>query len=185
MKKKNYIYLFLTGAYLLFILFSLLTNYRPGKDIALHFITYFKDMIKIIPFAFLLIGLFEVWVKKETVEKHLGERSGAMSYIWAILLGSTTIGPLIVALPVASSLYQKGAGLKVVFTYVGSSAVCRISMTIFEASYMGIKFTLIRYAVSIPLVILGSILLGNYLEKRNYKIKDCETAAAKSSSTLP
>ncbi|MBW1692018.1 MAG: hypothetical protein JRJ70_14965, partial [Deltaproteobacteria bacterium] len=42
--------------------------------------------------------------------------------------------------------------------------------TIFEASFLGIRFTAIRLAVSIPLVILSSIVLANYLVGSNYKI---------------
>jgi len=45
-------------------------------------------------------------------------------------------------------------------------------MTIFEASFLGIKFTAIRLFVSLPLVIISSVLLGNYLNKRNYKIME-------------
>jgi uncharacterized membrane protein YraQ (UPF0718 family) len=127
-------------------------------------------MLKVLPCAFLLIGLFEVWVKKESIEKHLGKNSGMRAYVWIILLSSTTVGGLYVAFPVAYSLFKKRAKLSVIFTYVGASAVCRIPMMIFEASFMGIKFTLIRLIVSIPLVVLSSIWLGNYLEKRQYKI---------------
>jgi len=117
-----------------------------------------------------LIGLFEVWVKKETVEKHFGHKSGIRGYIWAILLGGTTVGGLYVSFPVAHSLYDKGAKLSVIFTYIGASAICRIPMTIYEASFMGIKFTAIRFLVSLPLVVLSSIALGAYLERRNYRM---------------
>ena len=75
------------------------------------------------------------------------------------------------AFPVAYSLYNKGAKLSVIFTYVGASAICRIPMTIFEASFMGMKFTIIRLVVSLPLVVISSWLLGTYLTKINYSIK--------------
>ena len=158
------------SAYLLFIAVSLITGFNPGKQIGLNFVDFSVEMLKILPFAFILIGLFEVWVKRETVERHLGEKSGIKGYIWAILLAGTTVGGLYVAFPVAYSLYSKGAKLSVIFTYVSASAICRVPMTIFEASFLGIKFTAIRFLVSIPLVIITSILLGNYLTKRNYKI---------------
>ncbi len=87
-----------------------------------------------------------------------------------MLLAGATVGGLYLAFPVAYSLYGKGAKLSVIFTYLGAAAVCRVPMTIFEASFMGIKFTAIRLLVSLPLVIIASILLGNYLTKRNYKI---------------
>ena len=160
------------SAYLLFIAVSLITGFNPGKQIGLNFVDFSVEMLKILPFAFILIGLFEVWVKRETVERHLGEKSGIKGYIWAILLAGTTVGGLYVAFPVAYSLYSKGAKLSVIFTYISASAICRVPMTIFEASFLGIKFTAIRFLVSIPLVIITSILLGNYLTKPNYKIEE-------------
>jgi uncharacterized membrane protein YraQ (UPF0718 family) len=127
-------------------------------------------MLKILPCAFILIGLFEVWVKRKTVETHLGEKSGLRGYLWAVLLAGSTVGGLYVAFPIAYSLHTKGAKLSIIFTYIGASAICRVPMTIFEASFMGIKFSIIRLLVSIPLVIVGSMLLGNYLTTRKYKI---------------
>ena len=93
-----------------------------------------------------------------------------------ILLAGTTVGGLYVAFPVAHSLYKKGAGLSVIFTYIGAAAICRIPMTIFEASFLGIKFTLIRWLVSLPLIIVASMMFGNYLSKRGYRIKGEESS---------
>ncbi|MCP4163739.1 MAG: hypothetical protein GY760_27075 [Deltaproteobacteria bacterium] len=138
------------------------------KNISGNLIT----MVKIFPLVFILIGLFRVWIKKEKVEKHLGRNAGPISYLWAILMGGTTIGPMIVALPVAAALHKKGARLSILFAYISSAAVCRVPMTFFETTYLGIKFTIIRYCVSIPLIILTSIMLGNFLENTNYKIKE-------------
>ncbi|MEN8904681.1 MAG: permease [Clostridiales bacterium] len=170
MKRKNFIYYSLIIIYFLFILISFLIDFQPGKKMGMNFRINFIEMIKILPFTFILIGLFEVWVKKETVEKYLGVKSGFIGYILAILLGGTTIGPMIVSLPVAFTLFKKGAKLSIVFTYVGAAAVCRIPMTIFEVSYLGMKFTAIRYLVSIPLIIITSVFLGKYLEKRDYEL---------------
>ncbi|MCU4137911.1 MAG: putative membrane protein YraQ [Thermodesulfobacteria bacterium] len=170
--KQNVIKIVGIFAYIVFILFSFITGFDLGKQIGKNFVTFSIDMLKILPCAFILIGLFEIWVKKETVEKHFGKESGIRGYMWAVLLASTTVGGLYVAFPVAYSLYNKGAKLSIIFTYIGASAICRVPMTIFEASFMGIKFSAIRLLVSLPLVIISSILLGDYLEKRNYKIME-------------
>lgn len=138
------------------------------------FLSYFLSMMKFLPLTFLLIGLFEVWVKPERIEKHLGHGGGVLSFLWAILLGSVTIGPMLVSLPIAASLYRKGARFSVIFTYLGAASVCRIPMTLFEASCIGLKFTLIRYSVSIPLIILSSILIGKILQQSDYVITDKE-----------
>jgi uncharacterized membrane protein YraQ (UPF0718 family) len=161
--------IFFSG-YFLFLIVSFMVGFNPGKEMGQNFLSFSVDMLKILPGAFILIGLFEVWVKKETIEKHFGEKSGARGYIGAILLSATTVGGLLMALPVAYSLYSKGARLSVIFTYLGAAAICRIPMAIFEASFLGIKFTAIRWLVSLPLVVITSMLLGNYLTKRNYKI---------------
>ncbi len=82
-----------------------------------------------------------------------------MGYVWAIILASTTIGGIFVSLPVAQTLHKKGACLRIIFTYITASTITRIPMSIFEASFLGVKFTLIRLLVSLPLVILSSILM--------------------------
>ncbi len=155
-------------AYLGFILLSYIIGFAPGEKIAGNFISFSIPMLKLLPFAFILIGLFDVWVKKETVEKHMGAHSGIRGHIWALLLAGTTVGGLYVSFPVAYTLHRKGAKLAVIFTYIAASAICRIPMTIFEASFMGIKFSVIRLLVSLPLVVASSMLLGAFLEKRKY-----------------
>jgi len=156
--------------YVAFLVISLFVGFEPGREMGHSFLAFLVNMLKILPFAFVLIGLFEVWVKKETVEKHLGRKSGLLGYVWAILLAGSTVGGLYVAFPVAHSLYSKGAKLGVVFTYVGASAICRVPMTIYEASFMGIKFTAIRFLVSLPLLVLFSMALEAYLERKNYRM---------------
>ena len=159
-------------SYVIFIAVSFSIGFAPGVRIAENFIAFSIDMLKILPPAFVLIGLFKLWVKRETVERHFGEEFGIRGHRWAILLAGTTVGGLYVAFPVAYSLYHKGAKLSVVFTYMGACAICRIPMTTFEASFMGIKFSAIRLMVSLPLMIISSILLGNYLAKRGYRMAE-------------
>ena len=162
------------AVYALFVVISIIIGYGPGKEIGMNFAVFSIGMIKVLPCAFILIGLFEVWVKNETIQKHLGTASGFKGYVWAVLLSGTTIGGLYVAFPVAYSLYNKGARLSVIFTYLGASALCRIPMTIFEASFLGLKFSIIRLLVSLPLVIVTSMLLGSYLTKNKYEIMKVE-----------
>jgi uncharacterized membrane protein YraQ (UPF0718 family) len=171
MKRNDSIKIAGVSVYILFLLASFVYGFNPGKEIGRNFLSFSVDMLKLLPCAFILIGLFEVWVKRETVEKHFGEESGIKGYIWALLLGGTTVGGLYVSFPIAYSLYGKGAKLSIILTYIGASGICRVPMAIFEASFMGIKFTIIRLMVSIPLVILSSIALDDYLTKRSYKIR--------------
>ncbi len=172
MNKKKLYKILLILFYFLFLIISAFTNFKAGIQIEQNFTGFFIEMIKLIPFAFILIGLFDVWVKEESVKKHLGSKSGILAYFWMILLAGASVGGLYVAFPVAYTLFSKGAKLSIIFFYIGASAICRIPMTIFEASFLGIKFTLLRYLISLPLLIFSSILLGKYLERGNYKIME-------------
>ena len=155
-----------------YIAISFVFDIESGKEIGLNLWSFLFSMITIFPCAFILIGLFEVWMKRETIEKHLGTDSGVVSYMWALILAATNVGGLFVAFPVAYTLFHKGARLSVIFTYIGAAAVCRVPMTVFEASYMGVKFSVIRFVVSLPLIIISSVVIERMLTSRNYTIKE-------------
>lgn len=161
---KDYIFAIL---FAVFIIFSFLFGLEAGKGIFDNFFSFFLTMIKFIPAVFILIGLFDVWVDKKLIEKHLGENANFMSYIWALLFASTTVGGLYVAFPVSTALYKKGASPRIIFSYIGTAAVCRIPMTLFEASYVGVSFTAIRWLVSIPLVIISSIIMEKMIAEKD------------------
>jgi uncharacterized membrane protein YraQ (UPF0718 family) len=160
------------AAYAAFVVISAIYGFDAGVEIGANFLNYTKDLFLVLPCAFILIGLFEVWVKRETIEKHLGTDSGMRGYFWAIMLAGTTIGGILVSFPVAYSLQKKGARLSVLFTYISASAIGRVPMTIFEASFIGLKFSIIRLVISLPLVIISSIFLEKLVEKSGFQISE-------------
>lgn len=160
----------LVVAFILFLVASFLFGYQPGQGIAFNLRDFLMEMAKIVPCAFILIGLFEVWIKRETVEKHLGEDSGLQGHLWGLVLATTTVGGAYVAFPVAYSLYKKGAGLGVIFTYIGAASLVRVPMTIFEASFLGVKFSLVRLFVSLPLILVTAHFFGRYLQTKGYQM---------------
>lgn len=102
------------------------------------------EMISIIPPIFILLGLLDVWVKRETMIKYMGENSGILGVTIAFLLGSAAAGPLYAAFPVAVVLLKKGSKLSNVLIMIGAWSTTKIPMLLFEASSMGIKFMFIR-----------------------------------------
>jgi len=172
LKSKRLLGLAAVCVYALFVAGSWVFGFRAGEQIGANFVLFTVAMLKILPCAFVLIGLFEVWVKPETVAKHLGPASGLRGYFWAMLLAGTTVGGLYVAFPVAASLYRKGAAFGVILAYVGAAGICRVPLTVFEASFLGLKFTAVRFAVSVPLVIISAALLGRYLSRSGYKMRE-------------
>jgi uncharacterized membrane protein YraQ (UPF0718 family) len=167
--KKKYILILFTILFLGFIAYSYLNSFQAGQKTGKIFFHTLYEMLKILPFAFILIGLFEVWIKKETVIKHLGDKSGLKGYFWVLILASFTVGGLFTAFPLAESLRRKGASLKVIFAYLGFAAIVRIPMTIFEISFLGLPFTITRLSVTIPLFLLVGIFMGSILDKKGFE----------------
>ncbi|MCF7912590.1 MAG: permease [Candidatus Cloacimonetes bacterium] len=137
------------------------SGFTPGAELFNNLWQYLKTLLLLLPPVFIIIGLFEVWIPRKYIEKHFGESHGISAWIWLMLLASTIVGGLYVSLPLAYSLYQKGIRLRLVYGFLGFSTICRIPMTFFEASFLGLKFTIIRYIVAIPLIILSSMLIEN------------------------
>jgi uncharacterized membrane protein YraQ (UPF0718 family) len=102
---------------------------------------------------------------------YLGGKNLPLTTGLAALFGSITIMSGFIAFPVAAALQRKGARLSFLFTYIGASGVCRIPMTLFKASFLGLEFTILRYAVAVPLIALSSEIMGSYLQKREYQIR--------------
>jgi len=165
---KNYIWVLL---FIAFSVFSYFIGFKPGQMIYSNFNEFFIEMISFIPFLFILIGLFDVWVPKEMIEKHIGKESGIKGMSLVILLAMLQAGPLYGAFPVAYIIHKKGASVKNIFIFLGAFSSMKIPMLGIEMGYLGINFTIIRTLVSLPLF----ILIGYIMEKivgKDFEVKE-------------
>jgi uncharacterized membrane protein YraQ (UPF0718 family) len=165
---KNYIWVIL---FIFFSIVSYLIGFTPGRVIYSSFDEFFVEMISFIPFLFILIGLFDVWFPKEMLERHIGTESGAKGHFLVILLAMLQAGPLYGAFPVAYILHKKGASVKNIFIYLGAFSSMKIPMLGIEIGYLGIKFTILRTLISLPLF----ILIGYMMEKivgKDFEVKE-------------
>lgn len=171
MKKRNR-NLMIFALFLVFIGASFLFDFKLGQDIGNNFLVFAKTMVLILPPAFILIGLFDVWAKRETIEKSFGKQSGTMKYIFAFALATTTVGGTFVAFPLANSLYHKGADYKAIITYITAASLFMIPMSLIEASILGIKFTILRLGLSVPFIIISANILGYFFTKTDYQLPE-------------
>ena len=107
------------------------------------------EMLSVLPPIFILLGLLDVWVKRETMIKYMGDSSGMIGVLLAFFLGSAAAGPLYAAFPVAGVLLKKGSKLSNVFIMLGAWSTTKIPLILFEASALGLKFMLIRLAMDL------------------------------------
>jgi uncharacterized membrane protein YraQ (UPF0718 family) len=129
-------------------------------------------MIIFIPFLFIVVGLFDVWFPKEKIEKYIGKDSGFMGILAVIVLAMLQAGPLYGAFPVAYMLYKKGASMKNIFIYLGAFSSLKIPMLGIEIGYLGLRFTLVRTLIALPLFITLGYFMEWYLKDKNFEVHE-------------
>lgn len=107
------------------------------------------EMMSIIPPIFILLGLLDVWVPRESMIKYMGDKSGFKGALLAFFLGSAAAGPLYAAFPIAGVLLKKGSKFSNVLIFIGAWSTTKIPMLLFEYSSMGYSFTLTRFIINI------------------------------------
>jgi len=168
-KIKPYIWL---ASFAVFSVGSFWFGFDPGKTIYQSFTKSFIEMITFIPFLFIIVGLFDVWFPKEKIEKHIGKESGIKGMFLVIVLAMLQAGPLYGAFPVAYVLHKKGASIKNIFIYLGAFSTLKIPMLGIEIGYLGLRFTLARTLVALPLFIAVGYFMEWYLKNRNFKVNE-------------
>lgn len=123
------------------------------------------EMLSVIPPIFILLGLLDVWVQRETMIKFMGEKSGVIGITIAFLLGSAAAGPLYAAFPVAVVLLKKGSKFSNVLIFIGAWSTTKIPLLLFEASAMGWQFMLTRFLIDIPGIALIAYITEKLMSK--------------------
>lgn len=130
--------------------------------------TYLKEMVMVLPAVLILMGLFTVWVKRETVVRLLGEGSGISGILLGIFLGTLPTGPLYIAFPLASMLLKKGARIATVMAFLSAWACIKIPQELVEIQFLGIRFALLRLfttvALLIPMVLIAESFHNRHRE---------------------
>jgi uncharacterized membrane protein YraQ (UPF0718 family) len=120
-----------------------------------------REMILVIPPIFILLGLLDIWVPKQTMVRFMGEGSGLKGVLLALFIGSAAAGPLYGAFPVAAVFMKKGVKLSNILIFLGAWSTTKIPMLLFEFTALGVPFALTRLLVNLP----GIIIIAAILEK--------------------
>lgn len=124
---------------------------------------YLIEMLFFIPPIFILIGLLDVWVPREIVEKNVGPDSGVKGVVISILVAMAAAGPLYAGFPVAYTLMNKGCRLANVVIFLGTWATIKVPMLMMEIKFVGVEFAAARLALTLPAIILSGYLVEKLL----------------------
>lgn len=125
-----------------------------------------KEMLLVIPPIFILLGLLDVWVPRETMIKYMGEGSGMKGILLAIFIGSAAAGPLYGAFPVAAVFMKKGVKFMNILIFIGAWSTTKIPMFLFEMAALGSKFAIARLLIDIPGIIIIAFILSKIATRK-------------------
>ncbi|MEA5084135.1 MAG: permease [Lachnospiraceae bacterium] len=125
-----------------------------------------KEMLLVIPPIFVLLGLLDVWVPRETMIKYMGEGSGIKGILLAIFIGSAAAGPLYGAFPIASVFMKKGVKFTNILIFIGAWSTTKIPMFLFEMAALGNKFAVARLLIDIPGIIIIALILSRMVSEK-------------------
>lgn len=142
-----------------------------------------EQMLLIVPPIFVMLGLLDVWVPKETMVKYMGDGSGLKGILLSFVIAAAAAGPLYGAFPVAAVLMKKGVKFSNLMIFIGTWSTMKVPMLLFESSALGLKFAMTRLMVDIPGVILIAFALTKLIPReemeqiyRNAEKLDLDTA---------
>lgn len=129
------------------------------------------EMIQVLPPVLVISALVTVWVPSEIIKKGLGRESGIRGKMLSLIIGSVSAGPIYAAFPAVLVLFKKGASISNMVMILSAWAVVKIPMLLVETSFLGLKFMLIRLALTVPAILIIGLVTERIVKPEDIQIK--------------
>jgi len=120
--------------------------------------TTFASVLLLIAAVFGLVGILQVWIRRDLIVRLLGREGGIKGLLIAALFGTLLIGPAYIIFPLLMSLQRQGARWAVIVIVLSSYAV-KLQMIPIEIEFLGWPFSLGRSLLTIALAIPAGLLI--------------------------
>lgn len=104
--------------------------------------------LPILLLGFLIAGLAQVLIPRELITRWLGDQAGVKGVLLGSLVGGLVPGAPYATFPLVGSLYQSGASLGAVISFVTAWALWSVSRLPVEMALIDPKAALIRYGIT-------------------------------------
>lgn len=123
------------------------------------------SMLLIVPPIFIMIGLMDVWVPRETIISLMGEGSKARGMFLAFFLGAFSAGPTIVAFPIAHLMLKKGAKYSNVMFFLMVWSSLKLPILFYQVTAIGLYLPSIINSTLLVLFIISALLSDKLFTK--------------------
>lgn len=117
------------------------------------------SMLMIVPPIFVLIGLFDVWIPRETIIRLMGEGSKARGMVLAFFLGAFSAGPTLIAFPLALLMLKKGAKYSNVVFFLMVWSSLKLPIVFYQITTLGLKFSMIINITMLLVFTISALLV--------------------------
>jgi uncharacterized membrane protein YraQ (UPF0718 family) len=123
-----------------------------------------KEMAFVLPPIFILIGLLDMWVPRETMARYMGEGSGVRGAVISFMIGAAAAGPLYAAFPIAGIFMKKDVSFFNILVFIGGWSTTKIPMFLFEITSLGAVFAVTRLLLNIPIILCVAWVISKILK---------------------
>lgn len=145
---------------IIWLVFSLFRDHIKTVTVLKKAWKSFENILPSILTILIIIGFILTLLDTETISKLLGSESGIVGLCIAAIIGSITMVPGFVALPLAASLISAGAGYAQIALFISTLMMVGVATFPLEAKYFGKQTALKRNILSLTIAIITSLMIG-------------------------
>jgi len=108
--------------------------------------------------AFIIVGFVNILSPEKLIQAWIGPNSGWQGILLAEGIGMLLPGGPYVVFPLIAILFEAGAGLAPVITLITSWSTQSLLTISFELPFMGWRFTVIRWGISLGIPLLAGMV---------------------------
>lgn len=125
----------------------------------------FAGVAPIIVAVFAGLGLVQVFVDKQAMARHLGDRAGLPALLMAAAAGTILVGPVFVVFPLLKTMRDHGVSWAIITTALTAWAV-KLPMVPLEVTFLGWRFSIARMALTLIASIAMGSLMGRLMREK-------------------
>lgn len=150
----------LYAAAILWLVFSWFKDREKAKTALEKAWKSFEKILPSVLTVLILIGVILTLLDAETISRFLGAESGVLGLCAAAVIGSITLIPGFVALPLAATLVSAGAGYAQIAVFISTLMMVGVATFPLEANYFGRRAALKRNLLSFAMAVATSLVIG-------------------------
>lgn len=145
------------------LIFSFSKSKEKTKKALIKALKSFGNLMPQLSGILVLIGIILSVMDRNLISSLIGENSGLFGFLISGIVGSITLIPGFVALPLIASLLKSGAGYSQMTMFLSTLMMVGIVTLPLEIQYFGKKITYKRNAICFLFSILIALIIGRLI----------------------